>query len=402
MKIVKVMPFFAPASAFGGTVTQADTVCARLAARGHQVRVVTSDLGQAADLPRAQWVSRNGYQVYYAPTKRWHNWPPYPPPAMGMPLREALKDADVLTLNVGLTLVNALVRRCAQEAGVPYIYNAEGALCPQRLRIKGMGKWLFLRLYERRILRDAAALHAVTQKEAGDLALQLGSAQHGKPDRIHVIANGVDMGDSSQWPDGKNGGKNGGQGFRQQHGIPPTATVVLFLGRLQKIKGLDLLLEAWAEVARDHEDLHLVIAGPDVDCQARLEQRIAALALGKRVRFVGQVEHATRMAAYRAADVFALTSYSEGLPNAVLEAAAMGLPLWITDRCSVPEVLQFDAGFVGPAEQQPLSQALRAMLKDPDKRQRQGENAQRMARELFAMDAVVTKLENLYRSVAAS
>ena len=60
LRLVKVMPFFAPATQFGGVVTQAAKVCERLAARGHQVRVVTTDNGVNAPVPRGRWVERDG------------------------------------------------------------------------------------------------------------------------------------------------------------------------------------------------------------------------------------------------------------------------------------------------------------------------------------------------------
>ena len=104
LRLVKVMPFFAPATQFGGVVTQADKVCRLLAARGHTVRVVTTDNGVDPAVSRARWLDRDGYRVYYAPTQWWHRTPPYWSPTMAPALEEALADADVCALNVGLTM----------------------------------------------------------------------------------------------------------------------------------------------------------------------------------------------------------------------------------------------------------------------------------------------------------
>ena len=103
-------------------------------------------------------------------------------------LHAALDGADVLCLNVGLTLLNRTAARLAERTGVPYVFNAEGALCPTRLRVKRLRKAAFLRCIERPLLRGAAALQATTAREASDL-----EQQGADPSRIRIVPNGVVM-----------------------------------------------------------------------------------------------------------------------------------------------------------------------------------------------------------------
>lgn len=380
LRIVKVMPFFAPATQFGGVVTQAAKVCERLAARGHTVKVVTTDNGVDASIPRAQWLERDGYQVYYAPTKPLHRVVPYRSPTMRPALEEALAEADVCALNVGLTLANRLAAKIARRHDVPYVYNAEGALCPVRLRMKGLRKGVFLRLVERAIVTGAAACQAVTKKEVSDLAAQ-GS------ERTWVIPNGIEPFEPGDGP-----------AFRARFDLGTEERLVLFLGRLHAVKGLDLLVEVFTKLAP--ENARLVIAGYDEDGTGRrIQTQLEAWGVDDKIRFTGHLEADARRDALTAADMFVLTSSSEGLPNAILEALAAGLPCLLTEPCNVPEVEDAGAGRVLPVAAEPIEDALSEMLGDPDELLRMGEKARALAEERFALEHVVDQLEDLYGSI---
>jgi len=184
LSIVRVMPFFS--DRYGGPVVQARLVCKELAARGHRLRVISSDLGLEPTVPREEWLDRDGYRVWHGRAGLLQRRPPYPAGSLRPAIEAALSDTDVLCLNVGLTMLNDTGRRLARSRGVPYVYNAEGALCPDRLRVKRLAKRAFLRLVERPLLREAAALQAVSARERDDLIRQ-GAA----PARITVVPNGV-------------------------------------------------------------------------------------------------------------------------------------------------------------------------------------------------------------------
>ncbi|MEW4564864.1 glycosyltransferase [Bremerella sp. JC770] len=188
LKIAKVIPYPLPVLRFGGPVVQAQVVCRELAARGHEVRVITTDIDLPAEYPRDQWIENDGYQVCYTSTAAHHRMPPYYTPGIRRPLREILSDTDVVQTNIGLTLTNDMVRKLTRQAGVPYVYNAEGALCPTRLQIKSLEKMLFRYFFENRIVREAAVCQAVSQYERETL-LQWGV----HPERIAVIPNGFSL-----------------------------------------------------------------------------------------------------------------------------------------------------------------------------------------------------------------
>jgi glycosyltransferase involved in cell wall biosynthesis len=383
LRILKVLPFFA--WRYGGSVEQAKLVCRELARRGHQVTILTTDLGET-EAAVSGWSEWQGCRLFRAAARPVHRLAPYlPPSGLRRAIVSAVPAADVVCSNVGLTLLGSHLAATARRHHVPYVYNAEGALCPVRLRLRRLAKALFVPLFERAVLRGAAALHAVSRKEADDL-----EQQGADPAHVHVIPNGVDVAACR-------GGDR--QAMRAAWCVPADATVVLFLGRLHAVKGLDLMLAAAVELLRTRIELRLVIAGPDDGAARALRREAARLGVAERVLLPGPVSPARRADALAAADVFALTSRSEGQPNAVLEAAAAGLPLWLTTGAALPEVVEFDAGVVDPPDVAVLARSLRSLLDDANRRRRCGENAHRMVGERFAIESLIGRLEALYRSL---
>jgi glycosyltransferase involved in cell wall biosynthesis len=212
------------------------------------------------------------------------------------------------------------------------------------------------------------------------------------PGQCVVIPNGAEIDPDTVLPDGT--------AFRRRLGIALDAPLVLFMGRLHRIKGLDVLVDAFATVRDRFPTAQLVIAGPDEGERAAVEARARSLGLPDAVHLPGSLDGNLRLAAYSAADVFALTSWSEGMPNAVLEACASGTPVLISDQCNLPEVAAFSAGRIVPVSPAPVATALAAMLADREGLDATGANARRMVRERFAFPTVIDRLEELYDRLA--
>lgn len=391
LRILRVLPFFG--AAFGGPVAQAQRVHRELLARGHEVKLLSSDLGLASTIARDAWHERDGVQCFFARVAGLGAQPPYcVPRAAQLALRETLAQVDVATLNVGLSLWGTWLAKSAAKARVPFVYNAEGALDPVRLRVKRLQKQLFLRCCERRVLRRAAAIQAVTAAEA-DAIVQQGALR----ERIHVIPNGVLLPPS---PVAESVAQLRERG-RERLSVPRDAFVILFFGRLHDLKGIDLLLAAAAPLLGGKRDVRLAIVGPEDGVGAALQRQAQALGVQRHVVFHRGVGEGGKAEVFAAADVFALTSRSEGLPNAALEAAAAGLPLLVSEDCHLPEVAEFEAGTICSLEGPTITAALARFRDEAAFTQRCGEGARRMAAARFELGHAVDRLETLYLGLSA-
>ncbi len=388
LSIVHALPFFDPATRFGGPVAQLRHVCRLLAERGHHVSVITTNLDVGPAVPRDRWVQREGYRVWYASAHRFGGCAPYYSPGVRAPLDACLAQAHVLHLSLSFTHMNIVARQRAAVHRVPYVYTPRSCLDPVRLRQRPLLKMGFLTLFERRIIRDAAAVHILTEVEREQVM-----RQGARSEQCVVIPNGAEFDPDAVGRDGI--------AFRSYAGIDRDTPLVLFMGRLHRIKGLDVLIDAFAAVRSHEPTVKLVIAGPDEGERSAVDARARRLGCTDAVHFVGRLDGDLRRSAFRAADVFALTSYSEGMPNAVLEACAAGTPVLVSDRCNLPEISAYGAGRVVAAEATSAAAALRKMLADPDGLKIMGANAQRMVRERFAFPAVIDRLEMLYERLAS-
>jgi glycosyltransferase involved in cell wall biosynthesis len=176
------------------------------------------------------------------------------------------------------------------------------------------------------------------------------------PSRVKMIHDGVDR--SVFHPGSKTAA-------RQKLGLKLDEPMLLFVGNLLPVKGLDVLLNALHELARRGLSplVILIGAGP---MRSALERQAKALGLENQVRFMGALPQAELPDWYRAADVFVLPSRSEGVPNVLLEASACGTP-WLASRVGgIPEITRLGAGRLVPPEQaQDLASALREVLEQP-------------------------------------
>ncbi len=174
--------------------------------------------------------------------------------------------------------------------------------------------------------------------------------------------------------------------------VPQAAAVIGAAARFDEVKRLDLLLRA-AAVMTPPPTVALIGDGPE---ERALRALAAELRLGERVRFAGEVAEAARL--FAAFDVFAAPSRKEGLPLAVVEAMALGLPVVASDIPAHRETLgPASAGLVGGTVEA-LAGRLGAVLADADLRARLGAENRTRARSEFDVRDMLTALEGVYRA----
>lgn len=150
-------------------------------------------------------------------------------------------------------------------------------------------------------------------------------------ERCTLLANAVDEGRFRRWSPAAEAP------LRRRHGVPGARFVIGAAGRLGREKGFDLLIRAVARVRAAGLDVELWIAGAGGE-ESALRALGRELGLAERLRILGFVEDMLEF--YEALDVFVLSSRREALPNVVLEAMAMGVPVLATNIAGVPAVIR--------------------------------------------------------------
>jgi glycosyltransferase involved in cell wall biosynthesis len=152
---------------------------------------------------------------------------------------------------------------------------------------------------------------------------------------------------------------------KQRLGATPGRTLIGSVGRLDPEKGFDLLIGAADQLLREGLDVELWIAGGGIE-QAALQRQIEQLGRKDRIRLLGFRDDTISF--YQAMDVFALSSLREGLPNVLLEAMALEVPVVATRIAGIPGLIQDGENglLIAPGNREELAQALRRLLADPD------------------------------------
>jgi glycosyltransferase involved in cell wall biosynthesis len=219
--------------------------------------------------------------------------------------------ADVLHDNGIWLSHNHQLAVLAAQRHIPRVVSTRGMLEPWALRHKSVKKWLAWQLYQRRDLQRAQLLHTTGAQEARNLE----DFRLGVP--ICMIPNGVDLPDKEPGKAAARKARDVGQ------------QTALFLGRIYPVKGLPMLVEAWARVRP--QGWRLQIAGPDeAGHRAEVERAVSVAGLNGVVSFLGPIEGEAKSGAYFNADLFILPSYSESFGMAVGEALAHALPVLTT------------------------------------------------------------------------
>lgn len=276
---------------------------------------------------------------------------------------------------------NMVFGRLTRTQAKPLVYHVHGFFEPwilQRSRWKKrVAHWMF----ENANFKHVRLWRALTGREADQIKAVVGPNA-----RVVVAPNGMDLAAVKPAQFARPGGRRR----------------ALFLARLHPKKGLDLLLRAWAQAGSAATDWELVIAGPDEGGHgAQVRQWVASAGLTSSVSFTGSVSGAAKYDLIASADLFVLTSYSEGLPMAPLEAMAAGLPVALTHECNLPEAGQAGAGWLCAAEQAAvngmLAQALRA---DDTERRQRGAAGRALVEQSFSWSKTVATLQAACQDIA--
>ena len=363
------------------------TIAEGLATRGLLVDIATTNDNGAEQLavPFAQPVVENGVTYWYFPRQiRFYtvSWP------LWRWLGAHIRDYDLIHIHALFSFATTAGAFWATRRGIPYLVRPLGALNSWGIHNRRpFLKQLSLLMIERRILANAAAVHFTSERERSEAELVESGI------RSVVIPNPV-----ATVPVERNEGtKKLFLKYPQLAG----KRIVLFLSRVDPIKGLELLLNGFGKVRATHPDAALVVAGNgDVGFAARLRELARQLGIERDVIWTGFLEGQEKQAAFAAADIFVLPSYSENFGVATVEALARGLPVVVSDQVGIhSEVAEAKAGLVVGCDANEVSDAVVRMLSDDEGRREMSRNAMLLAKK-FSPEVVSEELIGVYQRVS--
>jgi glycosyltransferase involved in cell wall biosynthesis len=292
-------------------------------------------------------------------------------------------------------LVSMQARVAARLAGVPtVIYHAHGFYFHSGMH--PVTRRLTMAL-ERAFCRHLTDVVITINREDHEFATR---ARFRDASSELVYAPGVGIDTERFSPDNDRTAAAGARARREL--VPEAATVVTFVGRLVREKGIRELLTAFAQVARTRPSLHLLVVGEqhrserDTTTQAWLEQFLADSELTGRIHLLGRRNDVDAL--LHASDIFVLPSYREGMPVSLLEAMATGLPSVATDVRGCREAIGRDAGLLtAPRDADALAITLATLVDDVALRETLGRRARDRVVDHFSVAHSIAPVRELYR-----
>ena len=307
---------------------------------------------------------------------------PFPRCTLGK-IKQIVAEHDVIHLMGHWTILNALVYLAVRKLKRPYVFCPAGAL-----PIFGRSivlKKIYNLVIGTKIAQNADRCIAITEAEI------IQFAEYGvRLENIVVIPNAVNEADFVVSDVAE---------FRKKYGFA-NRQIILFFGRLNLIKGPDLLLRAFFQIHEAYPEYDLVFAGPDDGMLAQLEASVVSNGAEKKVHFLGYLGGVDKSSAFHAARILVIPSRQEAMSIVVLEAGICGTPALFTDQCGLDSMAEAGCGWVAPATAEGIKKGMECALSDEIGET--GSRARSYVFTHFSWSAVIGKYKMLYENLLKS
>lgn len=396
MKILCVVPTYWPAFQFGGPIFSVHTLNQALARNGIEVTVFTTDSGQSSEIyPDQMSILDHVPVTYFRCNKPGSGW--FYSSSLRAAIQDRIKNYDLCYI-VGVWSYPLIpAAKACLEHGIPYVISPRGHLYPETFRKRRWKKWPYFRVIIKGLFKRASAIHYTSKDEAESSSKYLGLEN-----RDFVVPNPVEIPPAnynakvdliSRYPQLQNG------------------QIILFLGRINWKKGLELLIKAFSLAAVERPDLRLLIAGSGSEKyldQLRilankngvlwLENELSTNPDQPCITYAGMLSDRAKWDALMGSDVFVLPSFSENFGMSVAEAMGAGLPVIVTDKVALhSEVLRYGAGIVIEPQPMQIAAAIRTIVNSDSDRSKMGANGKRAA-SVYAPDHVALEMIEKFKS----
>jgi glycosyltransferase involved in cell wall biosynthesis len=384
MKLLVVVPALGPV--YGGPSKSIIELAQALGSQDITVDIVTTNANgdNSLDVPLQTWLSKPGYRIQYFPY--WNLGDYKFSSSLTRWLFQHIQEYDLVQTNAIFSIPNLPAYWACRSQKVPYVIVPHGMLEPWALSYKGGKKRIFYALWEKPALQHASALQMLAATEAEQI----------KPLNLKtptiIAPNGIHRQDFEHLPEAEL--------FYEKFPHIRNRTLILFLGRIDPKKGLDILAQAFGKIHPQFPNTHLIIAGPDnIGFLPTVKQYFTAANCLNAVTFTGMLSGQLKYAALAAASLYVAPSYSEGFSMSVLEGMAAGLPCIITTGCNFPEAAEAKAARVVEINADAIAEALTDCLEHPEYAKIMGDRARQFILENYTWDKIASRLSTIYQEI---
>ena len=361
------------------------------AKQGHEVVIYTTN----ADNPRGEYSVPTDIPVIVDRVEIWHFKLRYFKPlcvsgSLVQWINKTISYYDIVHIHGLYRFPPTYAAWRARRANVPYLIRPHGNLDPflyKQSRYSLALKRIYERLFDITNLNHAAAIHYTTEEEAEHASFL------GLRSKTVIVPNGI------EWQVYEHLPPRGS--FRNNLGLNDKALLVLFLGRINFTKGLDLLVPAFRCVAQECKNARLAIVGPDNEGYgSKVRKWCRDQQIEDKVLFVDYLSPEEVSQAYVDSDVVVLPSYTENFGMTVVEAMACGCPVVISDQVNIwREILAAGAGIVVKLDQFALADGICRVLKDKGTAKAMGAKGRLAAKKCYSWPPIVKQLTGVYREL---
>ena len=390
MKILHVAHFFIPCLSAGGVVNASYQIASKQA-EDNDVKVLSTDsCKERLKFPDGRYdVDVDGIRVDYF--KNLSNRfkmatmldTPFSAPFR---IRKEIKDYEIVHIHEHRQTLAIIASHFARKNNIPYIVQAHGSVLPffQKEGLKN----LFDKVFGFKILHNAACVFALTEVEK-EQYLKMGVGE----DKIEVVPLGINLEEYENLPDyGR---------FRSKFNISDDDKLILFVGRIHEIKGLDLLIDSFNELfgLDENKNIKLAIVGPDDGYLTELEDKIRMYSLEDNVIVTGPLYKEEKQEALVDCDLFVMPSKYESFTTSGLEAMACSKPLVLTKNNHIHDWVDGNCGLACDDDKDSLREAIEKLLFDEDLSKTYGENGKRLIKERYDWDIINKQILDIYEKL---
>ncbi|KZX15830.1 capsular glucan synthase [Methanobrevibacter cuticularis] len=311
------------------------------------------------------------------------------PYSLPFKLRKEIKKYDIVHIHEHRHSLALVASYYARKNNIPYVLQAHGSVLPF-FQKQGLKK-VFDNLWGFKILQNSSKVLALTEIEKKQY-LKMGIADR----KIEIAPLGINIEDYSNLPP---------KGvFRKKNDINPNDKLLLFIGRIHKIKGLDLLLKSLTLLKNNNSikkdsnvNIKLAIVGPDDGFLDEINTIVSHLNLENEVIMTGPLYNEDKKEALIDCDIFIMPSQYESFTTSGLEAMACGKPLILTKNNHIHNWVDGNIGFSSEYDEIALADSIKKLLINENLMKTFGENGKKLISEKYNWDAIEKQIYSIYK-----